>query len=203
MTMLSLVDRLSNSCHAEFMFETQVWQTGGRVTAAIRPVRAADLAALGDFFTGLSMQTRYLRFFAPVTPGPDLLRLMSGGDGRTDAVVAVRGGVIIGHAMAVDQAEPQGTRTTDIGVVVADAWQGLGIGSALVRALVTGAQARGVTTMTMDVLPGNQRMLAMIRSRWPAASGGRSDDHLSFCIRLPHRQQRSPLAPPAPFAYAG
>ena len=185
------------------MIRTQIARAEGHVIAAIRSVRAADLAALGDFFAGLSEQSRYLRFFAPVTPGPDLLRLLSGGDGHTDAVVAVRGGVIIGHAMAADQAGTRDARTTDIGVVVADAWQGRGIGSALVRALVTGAEARGVTRLTMDVLPGNQRMLAMIRSNWPTASFSRCDDYLSVHVRLAHGQQQRSLAQPAALAYAG
>src|SRR3984885_12037631 len=145
--MLGLLDRLSNSGDAEFMDGTQTG-AGFQVTAAIRSASAADTGALTDFFAGLSTQTRYLRFFAPVTPGPGLIRKMSGGDGQAEAVVAVRGGVIIGHAMAVDQADPRGTRTADLGVVVADAWQGMGVGSALMRALADGAQARGVTSLT-------------------------------------------------------
>ena len=152
------------------MERTQNGWPGGRAAAAIRPAHPDDLAALSDFFAELSVQTRYLRFFGPVMPSRALLRELCGLADTIDAVVAVRGGVIIGHAMAADQAGTQsdrGARTTDIGVVVADAWQGRGIGAALVRALITGAQARGVTEVTMDVLPGNQRMLAMIRSHWP------------------------------------
>ena len=52
--------------------------------AEVRPARAADLPALGDFFTGLSAQSRYLRFFSPITPGPPLLTLLCGGHGTTD-----------------------------------------------------------------------------------------------------------------------
>src|ERR1700689_5040664 len=121
------------------MNRTQGDQADGLAAAAIRPARPADLPALRDFFAGLSAQTRYLRFFAPVTPGPGMLHRMSGGDGYADVVVAVRGGVIIGHAMAVDQVGPRGARSADAGVVVADAWQGLGVGSALMRALAAGA----------------------------------------------------------------
>jgi GNAT superfamily N-acetyltransferase len=174
---------------------------GAPVTAAIRSARAADAGALGDFFAALSPQTRYLRFFAPVTPGPELLRSMSGGD--ADAVVAVRGGVIIGHAMAADRAGPRGARTADVGVVVADAWQGLGVGSALMRALITGARARGVTSLTMDVLPGNRRMLAIIAGHWPAARIEDSADFATFRIRLPRRRQQRPQAQPAALASAG
>ena len=157
--------------------------------AVIRPARAADEAALGDFFAALSPNSRYLRFFGPVTPGPALLRRLCGGAEGVDAVVAVRGGLIIGHAMAADQPGPHGSRVTDIGVVVADAWQGRGVGAALMRALVTGAQARGLTSMTMDVLHGNQRVLAMILAHWPAARIDNSGDGLAICIRLEDQHQ--------------
>ena len=152
------------------MSRTQV----DRLAAVIRPACTADLPALGDFFTGLSVQARYLRFFSPITPGSSLLSLLCGGDGTTDALLATRDGVIVGHGMAADVSGLCGARTTDIGVVVADAWQGLGVGSALVRALITGAQVRGVTSVTMDVMHGNDRALAMIKGHWPAARTRRS-----------------------------
>ncbi len=179
------------------MRRTQERQAAGCAAAAIRPVRPTDLAALGDFFTGLSARTRYLRFFGPVTPGPDLLRLLSGSGDHADAVVAVRGGVIIGHAMAADEAGSRGTRMTDIGVVVADAWQGHGVGSALVRALVAGAQARGVTSLAMEVLPDNYQVLAMIKAHWPGSRTGHSRDGVTFRAELPrHRPQRPAPARP-------
>jgi ribosomal protein S18 acetylase RimI-like enzyme len=160
---------------------TQTRQAGGRAAAAIRPLGPTDLAALNDFFTGLSAETRYRRFFGPVAPTPDLLRLLSGGV----ALVAVRAGVIVGHAMAADRTDSTGARTTDIGVVVADAWQGRGLGSALVRALLAGAQARGVTFVVMDVLHANQRVLAMIRGHWPEAGFDVSRDCVTARIPLP------------------
>jgi ribosomal protein S18 acetylase RimI-like enzyme len=168
--------------------------------AVIRPAHAADEAALGDFFAALSPHSRYLRFFGPVTPGPALLRRLCGGAEGVDAVVAVRGGLIIGHAMAADQAGPPcpyGSRVTDIGLVVADAWQGRGVGAALMRALVTGAQARGLTSMTMDVLHGNQRVLAMILAHWPAARIDHSGDGLAIRIRLEDQHQHRYQQPSA------
>ena len=161
---------------------------GGRAAVAIRQTGPEDLPALGDFFAGLSAHTRYLRFFGPVTPGAALLRTLSGAADNIDALVAVRGGVIVGHAMAVDRADPhgpRGTRVTDIGVVVDDAWQGRGVGAALMRALVTGAQARGVTTLEMDVLDSNRRVLAMVTGHWPAARVEHTPDGLGIRVRLP------------------
>jgi len=167
------------------MNRTQVERARGRAAAAIRPARPADLPALRDFFEALSPQARYLRFFAPVTPGAALLDLLAGSDGTADAVVATRGAVIIGHAMAADRGLPCDARMTDIGVVVADAWQGQGVGSALVRALITSAQARGVTSVAMDVLPGNHKVLAMIKGHWPEARTGYCRDYGTICVQLP------------------
>jgi ribosomal protein S18 acetylase RimI-like enzyme len=181
------------------------------LAVAIRPVRAADLPAVGDFFAGLSMQSRYLRFFSPITPGPSLLNLLCGGDGTTDAVLAIRDGAIVGHGMAADRSGPCGPRATDIGVVVSDLWQHQGVGSTLVRALVTGAQVRGVTSVTMDVMHGNDRALAMIKGHWPAARTRRSSYYATICVQLvdyqEHRRRDLPARPgtrqSAPLAAAG
>jgi ribosomal protein S18 acetylase RimI-like enzyme len=170
-------------------------QVSGLDGATIRPARTADLPVVGDFFTGLSVQARYLRFFSAITPGPGLLTLLCGGDGTTDALLAARDGVIIGHGMAADRSGPCGVRTTDIGVVVADAWQHRGVGSALVRALITGAQVRGVTSVTMDVMHGNARALAMIKGHWPAVRTGRSRDCDTLCIQLAADEQPQPQVP--------
>ena len=181
------------------MSRTQAGRTDDVATAAIRPVHPADLAALSDFFAGLSVQTRYLRFFGPVTPNPALLHLLSGAAANVDAVVAIQAGVIVGHAMAADCADPEdgpGARVTDIGVVVADAWQGRGLGSELVRALVAGTRARGVTSLAMDVLHANPRVLAMITGHWPSAGFDVSRECVTVRIRLPQDEPRRPAARP-------
>ncbi len=178
------------------MNRTQATRTDDRPTVAIRPVRTEDLAALGGFFARLSVESRYLRFFAPVTPAHGLLHLLSGGPANVDAIVAVADGVIVGHAMAADGPEnhgdPCGARETDVGVVVAEAWQRRGVGAALMRTLIIRAQARGVTSLAMDVLPGNRRVLAMIIGHWPDAAIDHSVDSLDIRIQLPPHQLRRP-----------
>jgi GNAT superfamily N-acetyltransferase len=154
------------------------------------------MQAISDFFAGLSAQTRYLRFFGPVTPGAALLRTLSGCAENVDALVAIRGDCIVGHAMAVDRDGPSRTRVTDVGVVVGDAWQGRGVGAALMRALVTGARARGVTVLEMDVLDVNHPVLAMITDHWPTARVGHTPDCVAIRVRLPqHNANPSPVAP--------
>jgi GNAT superfamily N-acetyltransferase len=183
---------------------TQVIRLDSRPTAAIRPVHPADRPALGGFFEDLSLESRYLRFFAPIRPTGSLLHVLSGGPANVDAVVAVADGVIVGHAMATDRAEAQtfedpcGARVTEIGVVVADAWQRRGVGTALMRALVTRAQARGVTSLAMDVLPSNRHVLAMIIGHWPQAVITHSPDSLDIRIPLPRLQLPQPQMRTAP-----
>jgi GNAT superfamily N-acetyltransferase len=165
---------------------------------AIRAVSPADLAALRGFFAGLSVESRYLRFFAPVTPAGSLLHLLSGGPANVDALVAVADGVIVGHAMAADgPGNPGGTQMTDVGVVVADAWQRRGVGAALMRALILRARARGVASLAMDVLPANRRVLAMIVGHWPDVAVGHPSDSLDIRIPLPRYQPGRPQPRPA------
>jgi GNAT superfamily N-acetyltransferase len=151
----------------------------------IRQADRADRGALRDFLAGLSVQTCYLRFFAGGRPsGPAMLRILAGEQAGTDVLVATRNGAIIGHAMAVDSPGPGGGATAEIGVVVADAWQGQGVGSGLVRTLAARARTRGATTLVMEVMAENQRVLGMIGRRWPGAHHDRSAAYLTVHARL-------------------
>ena len=164
-------------------------QTQRPVSAAIRPAQPTDLAALGEFFAGLSLRTRYLRFFAGITPTASMLRHLAGGAGA-DALIATDGDVIIGHAMAVDRAGSGSGSTADVAVVVADAWQGRRIGSALLQALIGRARARGVAWLTMDVEYGNTLVRDLIVRRWPTARPDYASDCLTFRVPLPPLPRR-------------
>ena len=150
----------------------------------IRQAGGGDLGGLRDFLSGLSVRTRYLRFFAGAPASAAMLRVLAGQRPDADALVATRNGVIIGHAMAVDTAAPPGAAATEIGVVVADAWQGRGVGSGLVRALTSRARARGATTLVMEVMAENRRVLDMIARRWPDARYDRSGAYVTVHARL-------------------
>jgi GNAT superfamily N-acetyltransferase len=141
----------------------------------IRPARRPDSGDIREFINGLSVRTQFLRFFGiAAPPSSGMLRVLSGTDRSADIVIATYRGSVIGHAMAVDRrtidrADGDGIRMSDIGLVVADSWQLRGVGSALLGMLVRRAARRGIRTLVMDVLPGNDRMLAMIERRWPGA----------------------------------
>ena len=152
----------------------------------IRQARSGDQEAIRDFLTGLSLRTRYQRFFsgAPPMNGRVLAAMAGGGDG-VDAVVATQNGTVVGHAMAVHTAGPAGARTAQIGVVVTDACQGRGVGSALIRTLTDRARARGATSVVMDVLADNRQVLTMISHHWPAAQYDPSGIYVTVQARLP------------------
>ena len=113
-----------------------------------------------------------------------MLRILAGEGAHADVLLATGDGVIIGHAMASDRTGPGGTRLTEIGVVVADAYRGQGVGSALMRQLVGRAQIRGVAALVMEVLAENRQVLTMISDHWPVASEERSGAYITINARL-------------------
>ena len=157
---------------------------------SLRPAGATDTEALRAFLTGLSLQTRYLRFFAGVLPvTPAFLRRMTGDatprDELVDALVATEHGVVIGHGMATDSRDDAGLPVTELGVVVADEHRGRGAGSALIRTLTARAQDRGAATILMEVLAENREMLALIAHYFPAARYSRTGPYVSVHVSLP------------------
>jgi GNAT superfamily N-acetyltransferase len=170
---------------------------------AIRLPCISDHEPIREFLTALSPRARYLRFFSGAAPASGaMLRILAGGSAHTDVLVATGDGVVIGHAMAGDRTGPGGIRQTEIGVVVADAYRGQGVGSALVRQLLARAQIRGATALVMEVLAENRQVLTMISDHWPVASLERSGAYITFSARLqpevPSRPGSEPGAELAP-----
>jgi ribosomal protein S18 acetylase RimI-like enzyme len=180
------------------MTRTQVCTVAGQIQdggVEIRAACGADVDALKAFLADLSLRSRYLRFFTGgASASPGVLDALMGSRDNTDALVATQNGTIIGHAMAVDIANPAGAYVVDIGVVVADARQGCGFGSALVREVTARAQARGATTVSMEVLAENRLVLAMIAKRWPDAHHTRSGPYVAVHAQIPTRA--GPATPP-------
>jgi acetyltransferase len=149
--------------------------------ARLRQAGVADSAAIREFVCGLSPRTQRLRFFAAVAPpSTGLLRALCGTTGRADVLLATDSdGTVIAHGMAAD-APGRGGLESSIGLVVADAWQRRGIGTQLLRSLMTRAACRGVRSLVLEVLPDNHVMLGIIGRRWPGAHAEWTPDALVF-----------------------
>lgn len=131
-------------------------------TISVRPIRAGDAADLAKFYSGLSLESRVLRFFAAVANADSSVRRMVDIDYASRyGLVAVAGpkAEIVGHAMYV-QVQP---RMAELALAVADGYQGRGLGTILLGQLAEAAQAAGFDVLEAIVRPENHRMLQMLR----------------------------------------
>jgi GNAT superfamily N-acetyltransferase len=165
------------------MAQTQPLSRGTAHTAAaevgLRPALASDAEALTVLLGGLSVRSAFQRFFAGLGhPSPRLVaRLLSRETGR-GAWVATHGDSVVGHVVWAVAEEPGGP-TADVGVVVADAWQGNGIGGRLVHAALTEAGLAGARQVRFDVHAANRRLLTSLRRRATYVVT-RDDDVITF-----------------------
>jgi GNAT superfamily N-acetyltransferase len=158
----------------------------GRASFQFRAAEPDDRVALHAFLGRLSQSTvaaRYLQRTLNLA-GPS-------GDREVDRLLGRRhaGHVVL---LAMDGADvrgigelfSQGLNRADLGVVVEDAFQGRGIGRALLRTLEKVALNRGIRALTGDMAYGNARAVALLRGtgrpiRTQVGSGG-----VSFTLTL-------------------
>lgn len=118
------------------------------IALEIRPVSPQDASEVRAFYESLSADTLWLRYFVTTPPleRRDINWFVNVDHHDHVALVAVVtwGGVdcIIGEARSIRYAEDP--ETAEAAVVVADAWQGRGIGSRLVAELAAAAVRTGV-----------------------------------------------------------
>src|SRR5262249_37759374 len=113
----------------------------------LRDATAADDAGLRAMFYTLSMDTRYL-YFATGVPANDAwaARVAWLGVARgaaSYAMVAEVAGTVVGVAR-FDRNRPPREASAEIGILLTDAWQGRGLGRAVVARLQCEAQTRGL-----------------------------------------------------------
>jgi acetyltransferase len=137
-------------------------RTRDGVDYRIRPIKADDRERDRAFIAGLSTQSRYSRMMGLVRePSAELLdRLVRVDYRREMALVAVVGEDADEAIIAV--ARYGGNPAyCEFAVVVADEWQGRGIGTHLSKLLFDYAKANGVRRMFAILLADNSRMLKL------------------------------------------
>jgi RimJ/RimL family protein N-acetyltransferase len=129
----------------------------------VRPMRAGDKTALAAFHDGLSATSQRYRFFNthPHLSAKELQRFTEVDHLGREALVAWHDGQIVG----VGRFDQTGPDRGEVAFVVADAWQGAGLGSLLLDQLGQWAHDRGIHTFVADVLGGNHAMMHVF-SRW-------------------------------------
>lgn len=141
----------------------RLWLHDGR-SVRIRPVHAGDAEAEGRFVEALSPATRRLRFHGALNRlPPALLRAMTAVDPCVQTVlVAEADALLVADARYVlDDDHPH---AAEFAIAVADAWQGGGLGRALMARLADHARERGLRLLFGEVLDHNHRMLGLMES---------------------------------------
>jgi acetyltransferase len=141
-------------------------------TVLLRPIRPEDAQAERRLITRLSPKTMYMRFHAPLREltAERLARFTNIDYDREMAFVAIDanadspGGEGEIRGVARYTRNPDGV-TAEFGIVVEDAWQGRGLGHALMEAIESCARERGLKEMIGYVLLENEEMAKLMRAR--------------------------------------
>ncbi len=146
----------------------------------VRPVTADDEPAILKFLTGLSIDSRRLRFFtAAVNLAAEAHRGAAGDDSDHHGVLATAAGRgVAGHATFVRAA---GSQRAEVAVEVADDLHHLGLATLLMIRLAQFAETRLITRFYAEVLPENHDMLAVFRDAFATVSvHGRDATEIEF-----------------------
>jgi len=133
----------------------------------IRPIRPEDAALEKSFISQLSRQSRYFRFMQEIKELNQemLVRFTQLDYDRELAMLAVLNngtGNETGLGVARYIMNPDG-KSCEFALVVADEWQGKGIGTRLMQLLMEAARLRGFIEMTGEVITENSNMLQLVR----------------------------------------
>ena len=117
----------------------------------------------------MSPESRHLRFFTAVRDLPDSVRQrLADADGyRNAAVVAFDAAVMLpdhpeGKAIGVARWMGNDEGPPELSITVVDAYQGMGVGTQLMDALLELARQRGVDRIVADVLRENTGMRTLV-----------------------------------------
>jgi len=131
-------------------------------TALLRPIRPEDGQLLVDFYSKVSEESKYFRFFAPypILSARDVEHFTTV-DQRTRVAVIVTVGDEMIAVGRYDQTEPG---EAEVAFLVQDAHQSRGLASVLLEHLAQTARENGIGRFVAEVLPHNQRMMVVFRA---------------------------------------
>jgi acetyltransferase len=132
----------------------------------VRPIRPEHAGAEVAFVAGLSNESRYLRFMYHLHElTPQMLARFTQVDYDRELALVALGGKpgdekIFGVARYVANPDRE---SAEFAVVVADAWQGRGLGRALMGKLIASAKRRGFHRLVGSILGMNASMQKLVR----------------------------------------
>jgi acetyltransferase len=131
----------------------------------VRPIRPEDAEMEQEFVRNLSMESRYMRFMQALRElTPEMLVRFTQIDyDREMAFVALarQNGKDVESGVARYAINPDKV-SCEFALVIADDWQGRGLGGLLMRSLMESARNKGCTTIIGEVLADNSNMIRLM-----------------------------------------
>ncbi|GAB2457620.1 bifunctional GNAT family N-acetyltransferase/acetate--CoA ligase family protein [Streptosporangium sandarakinum] len=151
-------------------------------TAHVRPIHPADADLLRAFYSRLSEESIYFRFFGPRPRLSDREITWFTNVDYTDRVALI---ATIGTEMVAviryDRIDPA---EAEVAFLVEDAHQGRGVASVLLEHLAATARERGISRFVADVLPANQKMMTVLKQAGYTAQSRFADGVVRMTLDL-------------------
>jgi acyl-CoA synthetase (NDP forming)/GNAT superfamily N-acetyltransferase len=129
--------------------------------AVIRPLRPEDRADLEALHGEASDDSIRWRFFSlSRATAADYVDHLYSDEGPDECLVATVGGRIVALATA-ERGATDDAATAEVAFLVADAWQGRGVGSLLLEHLAARSRDHGIRRFTAEVMMDNRAMLGV------------------------------------------
>jgi GNAT superfamily N-acetyltransferase len=161
--------------------QTQVVEALAVERLVLRRAGDADAESLAGMLSGLPDLSLYMRFQTAIgkPPRPALIQQMLCPNGA--AWVAERDCEVVGHAM---WAWVKGTTvpTAELALIIAESEQRRGLGVRMMGEAAQHALAAGAAQFLVMVSAMNDKVLRMVRRRWPTARAEREGALLNFTI---------------------
>jgi len=142
------------------------WLLDDGTPVLIRPMRPEDEPLVVDLLKNCSEQTIYFRYFAVIKHWPHeaLIRFTQNDYDREIGIAAIGlppGPTImmgVGRLLMTPERD-----SAEFAVIVADRWQGKGLGEKLIERVIEIAKENGVRSLNADVLFQNQPMISLVK----------------------------------------
>jgi RimJ/RimL family protein N-acetyltransferase len=147
------------------MMQIKQWLAQENTPVTIRPLGTGDITLVQELYQHVSLDSLYYRYFSPYRPTMAELHQLCGlGDTGAGylAVIERPSPVAIGvaHYVIVPRQSP---KVAEPAFLVADRFQGQGVGQMLFQAMSRHAVMQGIHTFTAYVHPANDAMIRLFR----------------------------------------
>jgi len=157
-------------------------------SVVLRPIASDDKGLLTEAFDHLGPESRYRRFLGPheTLTSRELEYFTEVDHVGHEAIVALDpvNGQGVGVARYVST-DAEGS--AELAVAVVDEWQGRGVGTVLLHALVERARVNGIRRFVASVLSANRPMLELLHDLGDVRVTGRDGGTSEFSVELPEQ----------------